>query len=82
MPRFVIDLGDIEMNEDDQRALSGALQKVALGHLAGLRWEKPVAIRFPWEWLGLIARRNFDEVLLVEKQIAEHLGGAAIGRSK
>jgi hypothetical protein len=81
MPRFVIDLGDIEMSPEAQASLNGDLQKVALGHLAGLRYEKPFAIRFPRDWLGLILRRDFEHIFGIEKELGALLGGP-VGRSR
>lgn len=69
MPRFVIDLGDIDMSKEAQDKLNHDLQKVALGHIAGLRFEKPFVIRFPPEWLGFILRRDFDSLFGAEKAL-------------
>lgn len=82
MPRFVIDLGDIEMSPEAQAGLNGDLQKVALSHVAGLKFEKPFAVRFPWEWLGLILRRDFDGLLRAEKEIVAGIGEVRVGRSR
>ena len=73
MPRFVIDLGDIEMSKEAQDALSGDLQKVALSHIAGLRYEKPFAIRFPIDWPGFLLRRNFDSIHTAEQELEKVL---------
>lgn len=81
MPRFVIDLGDIDMSPDDVRALNASLQKTALEAIAGLKFEKPVALRFPWEWLGIVLRRDFEQLLRAEEQIAAGLGDVRVGRS-
>lgn len=74
MPRFVIDLGDIDMPPEDVLALNGELQKTALAHLAGLRFERPMAIRFPWEWLGIVLRPDFDTIGKAEAEILAGLG--------
>ena len=81
MPRFVIDLGDIEMSPEDVQSLNGDLQKTALGYLSGLKFERPIAIRFPWEWLGIVLRRDFDHLLKAEEEIAAGLGDIRVGRS-
>ena len=81
MPRFVIDLGDIDMSPEDVQALNGDLQKTALGYLSGLKFERPVAIRFPWEWQGIVLRRDVDDVFKAEEEIVAGLGDVRVGRS-
>ena len=81
MPRFVIDLGDIDMSPQDVQALNGDLQKTALSHLSGLKFERPIAIRFPWEWLGIILRRDFEHLLKAEEDIVAGVGDVRVGRS-
>lgn len=75
MARFVIDLGNVELSRDAEQELASQLQKVALGAVAaagaGKIVEQPFAIRFPREWLGLILRERLDDILQVEKQVAE-----------
>lgn len=70
MPRFVIDLGEIDMSEDDVERLNADLQKVALNHIAELRLDKPLAFKFPrpFPW-GIIIGPDFDRVLQAEKQL-------------
>lgn len=82
MPRFVIDLGDIELSKEATASLSEDLQKVALGYVAGLRFDQPFAVRFPPEWLGLILRRDFDVLMRTEKELGRVLADAPIGRSR
>lgn len=80
MPRFVIDLGDIEMSSDQVQALNGDLQKTALAHVSGLKFDSPFAIRFPWEWLGLIMRRDFERLGKFEAEIVAGIGDVRGGR--
>jgi hypothetical protein len=60
MPRFVVDLGDVQMDRDSQEALNAAIQKTALSFLADVRVDKPFVTRFPREWLGIIIRPDID----------------------
>ncbi len=69
MPRFVIDLGDVEMSKADELALGADLQKTALGYVAGLRFQEPFVVRFPWEWLGIILRRDFEGLKVGEQAL-------------
>ncbi len=78
MARFVIDLGDVKLSRDAEQDLAAELQSVALGKVevtgAGKIFEQLFAIRFPREWLGLILRERFEDVLQIEKQIGEVMG--------
>lgn len=60
MPRFVVDLGDIQMDRDSQEELNAAIQKTALSYLSDIRVDKPFVTRFPREWLGIIIRPDID----------------------
>lgn len=82
MPRFVVDLGDIDMCTEAQSALNRDIQKVALGHLAELRMERPLAIRFPIDWIGLIARLDFDRLAVAEKELGAILTPIRAGGSR
>ncbi len=82
MPRFVVDLGDIDMSTEAQSALNRDIQKVALGHLAEMRMERPLAIRFPIDWVGLIARLDFDRLAGVEKELGAILPSIRAGGSR
>ncbi len=76
MARFVIDLGDVDMSKKAQAELNEKLQSTALAHVAGLRFEKPIAVRFPGPIIwGIILRPDFDGLRGAEKQLEEALGG-------
>ncbi len=72
MARFVIDLGEIKMSDKAAERLNEDLQKTALAHVADLRIDKPLAIKFPrpFPW-GIIVRPDFDGVLSAEKRLVE-----------
>lgn len=69
MTRFVVDLGDIALPKDTQVALNADIQKLVLGHLAGMRFDQPFVTKFPRDWWGLIARPDFDRLFEGEKQL-------------
>ncbi len=76
MARFVVDLGDIKMSKEAQAELNDALQRTALKHIAGMRFEDPLAVKFPGPIIwGIIIRPDFDRVFQAEKQLEEVLGG-------
>ena len=68
MPRFVIDLGDIDMDKNAIEELNADLQKTALSYVARFDFDKPIAVRFPrpFPW-GIILRPDFDDVLRAER---------------
>lgn len=76
MTRFVVDLGDIDLPEDTRLSISEDLQRTALSHVAKLRFDDPIAIKFPREWLGLIARKNLDALLDGESVLQKNLFSA------
>lgn len=69
MTRFVVDLGDIALSKETQAAISGDMQKLVLGHLAGMRYDQPFVTKFPRDWWGLVARHDFDMLFDAEKQL-------------
>ena len=69
MTRFVVDLGDVALSKEAHSAIAGDIQKLVLGHLAGLRFEQPFITKFPRDWYGLIARLTFDGILEGEKLV-------------
>ncbi|MFN7224933.1 MAG: hypothetical protein ACK4MS_13015 [Paracoccaceae bacterium] len=66
MTRFVVDLGDIDIPDDMRQTISEDLQKTVLAHVARLRLSDPLAIKFPKDWYGLIARKQLDHILDAE----------------
>ncbi len=68
MTRFVIDLGDIDMEKETIEELNADLQKTAMSYVARLRFEEPLVVKFPrpFPW-GIIIRPELDDVLKSEK---------------
>ena len=73
MARFVIDLGDIDMDRESQEDLANEIQKVVLARVAEIRIEKPFAIKFPIPLPGIILGPDFDVVLRTEKLLGERM---------
>ncbi len=69
MTRFVVDLGDLALSKEVTATIESDIQKLVLGHIAGLRIDKPILSKFPKEWIGLIARYNIEHLLDGEKQL-------------
>lgn len=74
MARFVVDLGDIDMDREVQDQLSADIQRVVLSRLAGMPIEKPFVIKFPIPFPGIIIAPDFDRVFDFEKQFGERFG--------
>jgi hypothetical protein len=62
--------------------LNGSLQKTALGHLAGMKFEKPIVLHCPREWLGIVARRDFDHLQRAQEDIIAGIGDVRVARSQ
>ena len=45
------------------------MHKLVLGHLAGIRYDRPFVTKFPRDWWGLVARHDFDMLFDAEKQL-------------
>jgi hypothetical protein len=71
MPRFVVDLGDLDMDAESQEALANEIQKVVLARVAEMRIEKPFAIKFPIPLPGIVIAPDFDRVLEIEKALGD-----------
>lgn len=74
MARFVVDLGDFDIDRESQEALADEIQRTVLSYVAELRIEKPFVIKFPIPFPGIILGPDFDSVLGLEKQFGERLG--------
>ena len=68
MPRFVIDLGDIDMDKNTIEELNADLQRTAMRYVARFDFDKPLVVKFPrpFPW-GIIFRPDFDDVLRAEE---------------
>ncbi len=73
MARFVIDTGDIDMSKEDVMEMQSDLQKVTLGYIAKLGYEKPFVTRFPREWYGIFLRGGLDDIAGIEQQIGKQI---------
>ena len=71
MARFVIDLGDIDMDRESQEELANELRKVALSRVASMRIKNPFVVKFPIHFAGMILGPEFDRVIKTEKGIIE-----------
>ncbi len=60
MTRFVIDLGELELDADKRSEINEELQGTALEHLVKAQVSKPFAFRYPREWWGFILRDDID----------------------
>ncbi len=71
MARFVVDLGDIDMDRESQEELADDIQKAVLSRIAHMRIDKPFVIKFPIPFPGIILGPEFERVLESEKLLGE-----------
>ena len=71
MTRFVVDLGDLALSKEVTATIESDIQKLVLGHLAGMRIDKPILSKIPRDWRGLSARFNHEQILDGEKLIQQ-----------
>lgn len=74
MARFVVDLGDIEMDRESREELADDIQKVVLSRIATMRIDKPFVIKFPIPFPGIILGPEFGRVEELEKLLGERVG--------
>ncbi|MCC3246808.1 hypothetical protein LG047_16040 [Methylocystis sp. WRRC1] len=62
MTRFVVDLGNLKLSDEQKQSIEASIQDVVMSHLGeiGDRPRRPTY--FPPEWLGLIIRERFEEL--------------------
>lgn len=53
--RFVVDLSGLNIDEDRLGMIEKSINGAVLDALAELKPREDVAIRFPWEWRGMVA---------------------------
>jgi len=63
MTRFVVDLGNHKLSDEQKSALSSAIQSVVLTHLGQHQRAAPSYVGYiPREWLGFILREKLSEI--------------------
>lgn len=79
--RFVVDLGDLDIDDKVASAIGDGIQRVVLDTLSRYRSDsgRSYGIRFPAEWIGLIIRERFDALKQLE-QIEKEVAGFAVMR--
>ena len=74
MPRFVVDLGDIDMSSAAQQELSASIQKTVLTHVSDLKYEKPFGTYFPRHWYGIILHPDLNRLPELEVDLGKRMG--------
>lgn len=74
MARFVVDLGDIELSKEAEAQMANEFQTTALSYVAKADFRRPLAVKFPIDWIGIIIRPDFKELEMGEALIGKNLG--------
>lgn len=77
--RFVVDLGDLDIDDKVASDIGDGIQRVVLDVLSRYRSDsgRTYGIRFPKEWIGLILRERLDrleQLEEIEKQVGKIAG--------
>ncbi|MBR0681232.1 hypothetical protein GXW74_12120 [Roseomonas eburnea] len=77
--RFVVDLGDLDIDDKVASDIGDGIQRVVLDVLSRYRSDsgRNYGIRFPREWIGLIIRERLetlDALAEVEKEVIGFAG--------
>lgn len=76
--RFVVDLGDLDIDDKVASDIGDGIQRVVLDVLSRHRSDsgRTYGIRFPREWIGLIIRERFEALKQLE-EIEQEVAGFA-----
>lgn len=74
MARFVIDTGDLKLDDKQVVQLERELQEITAKHVLGLARPGPVVTKFPKGWAGGIWGSDFDLIDNIESSIGNTLG--------
>ncbi len=69
--RFVVDLGDLKLDDKTAQRIETAIQKTVLNELAGIEMHRDTFLRFPKDWLGFILRKELGQINEIEKQVQQ-----------
>ena len=74
--RFVVDLGNVDMDERTIQNVKSSIQKAALGAVAELDLRGDLIARFPREWLGIWIDIQRDGLPQFDEREKEFVGFA------
>ena len=73
--RFVVDLSGLNIDDDRLGMIEKSINSAVLDALAELKPREDVAIRFPWEWRGLVAALDQQRLGEIDKTIRGTIPG-------
>lgn len=71
--RFVVDLSGIGLADDQVKKIEQSIHAAVLENLSGLKVKDDLRLRFPWEWLGLIATTDRLPLGDLDKQLQDRM---------
>jgi len=67
--RFVVDLSGLKLSKSMDEKLAKTIQQAVLASIAETRAQPDVVLRFPKEWLGLVAHIDQLKLPAIEREI-------------
>lgn len=67
--RFVVDLSGLNIDDDRLGMIEKSINTAVLDVLAEVKPREDLALRFPWEWRGLIAAFDRERLGELDKAI-------------
>lgn len=71
--RFVVDLSGIGLADDQVKKIEHSIHAAVLENLSGLKVKDDLRLRFPREWLGLIATTDRLPLGDLDKQLQDRM---------
>ncbi|MGX8013791.1 hypothetical protein ACVDG8_034890 [Mesorhizobium sp. ORM8.1] len=68
--RFVVDVSGLKLAKGADAKLAGTIQQAVLKAIAETHTEPQLVLKFPKDWLGLVAHIDQAQIAAVEKQVA------------
>ncbi|CCV07283.1 hypothetical protein MESS2_510037 [Mesorhizobium metallidurans STM 2683] len=67
--RFVVDLSGLKLAKGMEEKMAKTIQHAVLTSIAETHTQPEIALRFPKEWLGLVAHIDQHQLPALDKQI-------------
>jgi hypothetical protein len=68
--RFVVDVSGLKLAKGVDAKLASTIQQAVLKAIAETHTEPQLVLKFPKDWLGLVAHIDQAQIAAVEKQVA------------
>lgn len=72
--RFVVDVSGLKLAKGADAKLAGTIQQAVLKAIAETHQQPELVLKFPKDWLGLVAHIDQKQIVDVEKQVGRLMG--------